>query len=70
MLKTANTGNEKRKKIKESNISDVVDGLYAEFNANEIKWIYFCLPSNCHEKLKIFIKGLKENLYKIFFLER
>lgn len=28
MLKTANTGNKKRKKIKESNISDVVDGLY------------------------------------------
>lgn len=66
MLKTANTGNEKRKKIKESNITDVVDGLYidySKFNANEIKWIYiFCLPSNYHEKLKIFIKGLKENL--------
>lgn len=44
MLKTANTGNKKRKKIKESNISDVVDGLYSEFNANEIKWIYFLPP--------------------------
>lgn len=72
MFKTANTGNKKRKKIKESNISDVVDGLYRLCIVNSMQmksngYKFFASLLIAMRNWKSLLRGWKENLYKIFF---